>query len=585
MQLSLFDAPNINILWGTLIVEELIRNSIDYFVLSPGSRSTPLTVAIARHPKAKRRVCVDERGAAFHAIGYARATGNPAVLISTSGSAPANYFPAAIEASADRLPLIIISADRPPELRQTGANQTIDQVNLYGNYTRWTFDIPCPDENISPTVVLTTVDQLVYRSRRSPWGPVHLNCMFREPLAPTNSAISDGYKIPLKQWLNGDRPRTTYELPKATPTPPTLRQIADILNETNRGILAIGALSSPREIVAVSELAKRLQFPIFADIRSGLRLGNCLPEQIRYFDFLLSGETWNSCEPVETVVQIGDRILSKRFLQQLEQHPPANYIVILDEPSRHDPAHAVTHRIESDIEIFCQNLSPFLKTKISDAWKNNLSQTSRKIGDAIANHLTPDLGLNEIAIAREVSRHIPPDSGLFLSNSMPVRDMDNYGLYGGNCVRIGANRGASGIDGIIASASGFCQGLNAPTTLIIGDLAFLHDLNSLSLVRSLPKPLWIIAINNNGGGIFSFLPISQFEDVFEPYFGTPQNLNFSHAAKLFEIEYFSPQSLEEFAKDYRSAIASQRSAILEVKTDRKNNQELHQKITQNVRQF
>ncbi|MEB3884727.1 2-succinyl-5-enolpyruvyl-6-hydroxy-3-cyclohexene-1-carboxylic-acid synthase [Lyngbya sp. CCY1209] len=578
--MSFFNAPNLNILWGTLLVEELIRNGIDYFVLSPGSRSTPLTVAIARHSKAKRRVCVDERGAAFHAIGYARATGNPAVLISTSGSAPANYFPAVIEASADRLPLIIISADRPPELRQTGANQTIDQVNLYGNYTRWTFDLPCPDESISPAVVLTTVDQLIYRSRRSPCGPVHLNCMFREPLAPTDSAISDGYTIPLKRWLNGDRPRTIYELPKATPTPQTLQQIAAILNETKRGILAIGALSSPREVAAISELAKRLQFPIFADIRSGLRLGNSLPEQIRYFDFLLSAEIWNNSEPIETVLQIGDRILSKRFLQQLEQHPPANYIVILDEPSRHDPTHAVTHRIESDIEIFCRNLSPFLISKISETWKNNLSKTAQKIADAIADSLTPESDLNEIAIAREVSRHIPPDSGLFLSNSMPVRDMDNYGLYGGNYVRIGANRGASGIDGIIASATGLCQGLNAPTTLIIGDLAFLHDLNSLSLVRSLPHPLWIIAINNNGGGIFSFLPISQFEDVFEPYFGTPQNLNFSHAAKLFDIEYFSPQTLEDFVRDYKRAIASQQSAILEVKTDRQNNRELHQKITQ-----
>ncbi|MGC9526702.1 MAG: 2-succinyl-5-enolpyruvyl-6-hydroxy-3-cyclohexene-1-carboxylic-acid synthase [Limnospira sp.] len=583
--MSFFNAPNINVLWGMLIVEELIRNGIDYFVLSPGSRSTPLTVAIARHSKAKRRVCVDERGAAFHAIGYARATGNPAVLISTSGSAPANYFPAAIEASTDRLPLIIISADRPPELRQTGANQTIDQVNLYGNYTRWTFDLPCPDESISPAVVLTTVDQLVYRSRRSPRGPVHLNCMFREPLAPTDSAISDGYTIPLKHWLNGDRPRTIYELPKATPTPQTLQQIATILNETKRGILAIGALSSPGEILAVSELAKRLQFPIFADIRSGLRFGNFIPEQIQYFDLLLSTETWKNSEPIETVLQIGDRILSKRFLQQLEQHPPANYIVILDEPGRHDPAHALTHRIDSDIEMFCQNISPFLKTKISETWKNNLFKTSRKIGDAIADSLISNLDFNEIAIAREVSRHIPPDSGLFLSNSMPVRDMDNYGLYGGNYVRIGANRGASGIDGIIASATGFCQGLNAPTTLTIGDLAFLHDLNSLSLVRSLPHPLWIIAINNNGGGIFSFLPISQFEDVFEPYFGTPQNLNFSHAAKLFDIEYFAPQSLEDFVRDYQRAIASQKSAILEIKTDRQNNRELHQKITQNVRQL
>ena len=187
-----------NQLWGYLIIEELVRNGVDYFVISPGSRSTPLTVAVAQNSQAKKIICLDERAAGFHAIGYARATGNPAVLICTSGTAAANYLPAVIEAALDNIPLIILSSDRPPELRQTGANQTINQVDLYGNYPRWQFDLPCPTAEINPNVVLTTIDLTVSKSRQAPGGVVHLNCMFREPFGSTDAPI----EIPasLSKW-------------------------------------------------------------------------------------------------------------------------------------------------------------------------------------------------------------------------------------------------------------------------------------------------------------------------------------------------------------------------------------------------
>ncbi|EKD06414.1 MAG: 2-succinyl-5-enolpyruvyl-6-hydroxy-3-cyclohexene-1-carboxylic-acid synthase [Limnospira sp. PMC 1291.21] len=576
--MNLFDAPNINILWGNLIVEELIRNGASYFIVSPGSRSTPLTVAIARYSQAQRRVFLDERGAAFHAIGYARATGKPAVLVSTSGSAAANYFPAVIEAATDNLPMIIISADRPPELRKTGANQTIDQVNLYGDYVRWKFDIPCPDEKISPTFVLTTIDQAVYRAKRS-HGPVHLNCMFREPLAPTNSAITLGYTLPLKPWLNSGRAWTDYPIPMVMQTDDNIHEISAILNNTKRGILALGRLNTMAQIRGVEKFAHKLQFPIFADIRSGLRLGNTIDNQLFVTDIGLSDD------PLETVIQIGDRILSKRFLEYLPTHPPRYYIMITDSPSRHDPAHIVSHRIESNIEKLCESLLPLLAPNLSEDWQDKLWLKSLKIRETIDSYLTKDSTLNEMAIAHLVSQHIPADSGLFLANSMPIRDMDEYGIYGGNSVRIAANRGTSGIDGIIASAAGFCQGLNTPTTLLIGDLAFLHDLNSLSMVNSLNHPLWIIVINNNGGGIFSFLPIAKFNDVFENYFATPHNLQFDQAAKLFNLNYFSPPTPEEFVKDYQQAIASQTSAIIEVQTNRKQNQELHQELADKIREI
>ncbi|NIR47646.1 2-succinyl-5-enolpyruvyl-6-hydroxy-3-cyclohexene-1-carboxylic-acid synthase, partial [candidate division KSB1 bacterium] len=198
------NTANINALWGDLIVEELLRNDIDFFCISPGSRSTPLTVAVARKPRAKKQIMYDERSAAFFALGYVRATEKPAVLICTSGTAAANYYPAIIEAAMDYLPMIILSADRPPELRDTAANQTIRQPNLYSDYVKWKFDMPCPDLNIPPAMVLTTVDQLVYQSMRAPGGPVHLNCMFREPLAPIKAEVNPAYFNGLKKWQAGN---------------------------------------------------------------------------------------------------------------------------------------------------------------------------------------------------------------------------------------------------------------------------------------------------------------------------------------------------------------------------------------------
>ncbi|MDF5732085.1 MAG: 2-succinyl-5-enolpyruvyl-6-hydroxy-3-cyclohexene-1-carboxylic-acid synthase, partial [Rhizonema sp. PD38] len=278
------DVSNINSLWGSLIVEELIRNGVDYFVISPGSRSTPLTAAVARNSQARKVVCFDERGAAFHAIGYARATRNPVVLISTSGTAAANYYPAVIEAFTDGVPMMVLSGDRPPELRQTGANQTIQQFNLYGHYVKWQFELPCPDEKISPQMVLTTIDQAVYQTRKLPSGPVHLNCTFREPLAPTNAYIPEIYLASLTRWQEKQKPYTQYTPSQVLPNEVSINQLAEIISQTKWGVLAVGQLKSHADIQAVSELAKKLQWPVFTDIQSGMRWESSLTNIIHYFD-------------------------------------------------------------------------------------------------------------------------------------------------------------------------------------------------------------------------------------------------------------------------------------------------------------
>jgi 2-succinyl-5-enolpyruvyl-6-hydroxy-3-cyclohexene-1-carboxylate synthase len=576
------------------MIEELVRNGVDYFVISPGSRSTPLTVAVAQHAQAQKIVCLDERGAAFHALGYARATGNPAVLICTSGSAAANYLPAVIEAAISHLPLIILSADRPPELRQTGANQTIHQVNLYGDYPVWQFDLPCPTIEIKPQVVLTTIDLAVSKSRQAPGGVVHLNCMFREPFGDHDVPI----KIPesLSKWHDDRSLYTRYANKITIPSPDEIQLLIETIDSTSKGILVVGQLTSPAEIQSVIELAARLNWAVFADIQSGLRLRTDFPNLIHYFDRLLLTDVSKELEQVDTMLQIGTRIVSSRWLKWVEQYPPQHYIVVVNDGDRHDPSHLVSLRIEADLTCFCQQLCLRLSNFSESAWVQKLRSTSDRIGDIVSKFLNTAI-LTEPLIARTISTLIPDRQGLWVANSMPIRDLDMYGIgaWGDgetgrlgdgetDNIRIGANRGTSGIEGGIAAATGFAVGLQAPVTVMIGDLSSLHDLNSFALLAHNAQPVIVVIINNDGGGIFSFLPIAQSTDIFDSYFGTPHGVKFSHAAAMFGIDYYQPQTPDQLIHDYRQAIANHRSAVIEVTTDRAENLQLHQDLDRAIQQ-
>jgi 2-succinyl-5-enolpyruvyl-6-hydroxy-3-cyclohexene-1-carboxylate synthase len=574
-------------LWEYLIIEELVRNGVNYFVISPGSRSTPLTATVAQHPQAQKIVCLDERGAAFHALGYARATGNPAVLICTSGSAAANYFPAVIEASIDNIPLIILSADRPPELRQTGANQTIDQVNLYGSYPKWEFDLPCPTGEISPTVVLTTIDLAVSKSRQAPGGVVQLNCMFREPFGEIDVPV----KIPgsLESWKGSRSPYTRYARKLTIPTAGEIESLTGIIQSTDKGVLTIGQLRSTADIEAVVKLAARLNWAVFADIQSGLRLRRDFPNLIHYFDRLLLTDASVELKRLDTIVQIGTKIVSSRWLKWIAQYPPQNYIVIVNDAERHDPSHLVSLRIESDIAYLCQQLCQQLPQLPPSIWLRKIIHASDTISLTAAKFLKTTK-LTEPLIARTISELIPNKHGLWVGNSMPIRDLDMYAVANHHPPStihhppIGANRGTSGIEGAIAAATGFAVGLQAPVTAIVGDLSSLHDLNSFALLQRNAQPVIVVIINNDGGGIFSFLPIAKSTEIFDPYFGTPHGVNFSHAAAMFGLDYYHPQTSDEVIRDYQQALAKNCSAIIEVTTDRSDNLQLHQALDAEIQQ-
>ena len=578
-------APNVNRLWADLIVEELVRSGVDFFCLSPGSRSAPLTTAVAAHPKARHVMHFDERGTAFFALGYARATRRPAVWITTSGTALANGFPAIVEASTDGVPMLLLTADRPPELRHTGANQTIDQVKLFGDYVRWFFDLPNPTTAIDPAMVLTTVDQALYRATRAPQGPVHLNCMFREPLAPTPDGQDyRDYTAGLASWMGDEQPYTRYAEAQRAADPAAIDRLWEMLRGVERGLLVAGKVDTPAQGEAVLRLADRLGWPLLPDVGSQIRLGKgaVSGQLIGYFDQILGSEAFQKAHAPEAVLHVGGRPTSKRLLQYLARCRPQPYVVVNDKPFRIDPNHQATHRLESDAAAFCNALADAIDSHPGNpsSWLTAWRAASSKAEEVLDAFFDEADALNEPLVARLISTAIPDGHGLVLASSMPVRDVDLFAALDGPTARVAANRGASGIDGTVATAAGFSEGLNAPATLLIGDLALLHDLNSLALLHD--RPVVVVVLNNDGGGIFHFLPIAEHEEVFEPYFGTPHGLTFEAAAALFGLDYHHPTTPQDFLNAYRAACSRKTGTVIEVTTERRANHALHQQILARV---
>ncbi len=576
---------SLNRVWGGIIVEELVRCGAGVFCLSPGSRCTPLTLGVAANPRARSVVHFDERGAAYHALGWAKASGRPAVLICTSGTAAANYFPAVVEASQSEVPLIVLTADRPPELLDAGANQAIDQMKMFGDYVRWHCTLPCPDESVPPSFVLTTVDQAVHRSTCSPAGPVHLNCMFREPFVPAEAPWNpQKYLQPIRRWRKAGSAYTRYAKAEQRPDAMTLALIVEMVRAARRGLLVVGELRSSAECRAVKTLARALKWPAFPDVASGLRLGNDRAPFVSYYDQMLLSPSLDSGGGPDVVLQIGTPFTSKRLMQYLAAASPDAYVLVAGHPLRHDPLHRVTLRVQADIESFCREASERLVTpRPKSAWMECQCKTSKVVHDEVEAFLARDDRLSEPQAARLISKHAPESSVVFLGNSMPMRDMDMYGSPLGASVRVAVNRGASGIDGNIAAAAGYAASLGVTVTALLGDLAALHDLNSLALLsQGITEPVVLVVINNNGGGIFSFLPIAGVKEHFERYFAAPHNLSFEHVAAQFGLEYACPTTGRAFIKAYQKALRGPRHSIIEIRTDRDENLRLHLALQETI---
>lgn len=535
-------------LWCNLAVNQCIENGVDHFFLAPGSRCTPLTIAVANHDNATITKHFDERGLAFAALGYARATGKPGVFICTSGTAVANALPAVVEAAMEGIPMLLFTADRPPELRGTGANQTIDQQHIFGSYVKWFFDMPCATEEIGLPFVQSQVARAITESTS---GPVHLNWMFREPF---------GINVPNKAITIARQVFRAEEFTPSAQLPIPVATIGDTL--------VICGGSSREEASAAVTLANELNAPLLTDVTAGVRA--LAPENVV-----------NPKLPrPQTVIHVGGRIVSKAWLKYTKtlEHQ-ARFLHLTSQDVTINPNHLqqleqiVAPLAHADFQVTAhQRTTDSFRT----AWED--SDASRRQAIERALNGIEDL-LSEPAIAYTLGQQLRDGDGLFVGNSTPIRDLDWFSFWEpGTNVVVSANRGASGIDGLIGSAVGFAKGLKRPTTLLLGDLSALHDLNSLAMIASSSLPLTILVANNHGGGIFDMLPISERSDHFEEFFATPHGFGFEHAAKMFHLEYCSLSSTTEFCKRYLEARDSDRSSVIELITDREYNEQIRKRI-------
>ncbi len=593
------EAPNLNALWSRLAVEEWSRLGVSLAVVCPGSRSAPLANAIAENPAIRSTIAHDERAAGFVALGAARATGRAAVVVTTSGTAAANLLPAVVEASATGTPLIVVTADRPPELRDCGANQSISQCRIFGEFARWAIDVPCADAGIAPSWILSTVDEAWTRAHAPSWtaGPVHFNWMFREPLTPREVTWDRALVGDLRQW-GSSRNRWRAEAPRALPIR-TWDVVVDELvaaidaarGSASKVVLCVGALYSPQTRSIARGLAHALGCPTIADIGSGLRHGDVAGLVIGHADLVaLSPELQTRLCP-EFIVRFGGGISSRRVSEFLTRarEQGARELVVRDGPERMDPQHGASFELAVDVSTRAAEPS---QTRMSTSAIREFIDESYSVAwlraDACAaNVLAAQLDegssrVDEPSTARIVAANCPSGTTLLVGNSMPIRDADMHAARGVNAPMITVNRGASGIDGLIATAVGHARATGEPTIALVGDLSLLHDLNSLALVAASPVGTVIVVVNNDGGGIFHFLPLCDHPKLLEPWTTAPHGFDFSSAAKMFGLHYEAPAVRGELQANIRAAIGraseSGKSTVIEVQTNRVENVQFHRTI-------
>lgn len=494
------------------IIDQLVQQGVRHFCIAPGSRSTPLVLAAADHERVQLHVHYDERGLGFYALGIAKPSGEPAAVIVTSGTAVGNLLPSVMEAHHSATPMILLTADRPADLRDCGANQATDQVKIFQPFVRWQVDLPC---SLNEAYFRSIAAQGYFYTRQNPPGPVHLNCPFRDPLYRPGNTFSEGKPFPIQFPFHTIPAQTTPH---------------------SKGLILIGKLPHRDDVIPILELAKRLKWPVCADILSNAR---CHPtsEQIRYCD-------WIEKPRPDLVLHFGERMTSKRMLDWLKEIQ-TELIHISPYPFLQDPARILTSRVQADISAFCQAFDAPINDDWLSSWKDNFFPETAPLTEAHA--------------IRSLSTLIPDDFAVFLGNGMPIRDADHF-LFPKKCRGFFANRGLSGIDGNIATIAGLAQTM--PILGIIGDQATLYDLNSLPLLKKTRYPAHLLISNNFGGGIFHHLPVTA-SPHFEQLFAAAHTMDFVMAAKQYDLPYFSFSSIEEALHGP--------SAIIELFTDRKAN--------------
>ena len=542
---------SLNAMWSALLIEELARLGIRDICIAPGSRSTPLTLAAAANPAIRTHLHFDERGLGFLALGLVQGSQRPVAVIVTSGSAVANLLPAVVEARQSGIPLWLLTADRPAELLGCGANQAITQANIFANYPVYQQLFPAPDHDITPSWLLASVDQAAFQQQQTP-GPVHLNCPFREPLYPVAGQQIPGNALRgLTHWLRSAQPWTQYHaVQPICQTHPLWAEVRQ-----SKGIIIAGRLSRQQDADAILKLAQQTGWPLLADIQSQLHFH---PQAITYADLALHNpEFREELAQAETLLLFGGRLTSKRLQQFADGHNWQHCWQIDAGSERLDSSLAVQQRFVTSPELWCQahQCEP---QRI--AW-HQLPRWDGKLAGLITQQL-PEWG--EITLCHQLNRQLRGQ--LFIGNSMPIRLLDMLGTSGAQPSHIYTNRGASGIDGLIATAAGIARAnTSQPTTLLLGDSSALYDLNSLALLRELTTPFVLIIINNDGGNIFHMLPVPEQNQIRERFYQLPHGLDFRASAEQFRLAYAAPADANDFRQAYQQALSHPGASLLECK--------------------
>lgn len=542
------------------MTDTLLRAGVKAAVISPGSRSTPLAYAFAASDELQTYMQVDERSAGYFALGLAKATGKPVALLCTSGTAASNYHPAITEAFYARVPLIVLTADRPHELRGVGAPQAIDQLDMYGKHVKFSVDLPLAEENEELDWFLERhVNRAVSVAMTKPMGPIHLNIPLREPLL-----IDFEMKVRQSTFIE----RVHGEIELSTEQKATFQSLFE---NTKSGLIIAGELPVGFNKERFWEFANKMQWPVLCDPLSNLR--SEVPEEysdlcIAHYDAILKSEKFAEGAVPDTVIRFGPQPVSKPLSLFLKKFRPTVFIAVDEAPEFRDSLGVVTHHLQASPESVFDIPNQSEPGEYTAMWSaaNNLAET--------ATHQYEGQQGDEGIIAKTLFQMIPDGSDLFCGSSMPIRDVDTFFGKTNKDIAIFSNRGTNGIDGVVSTALGLETARKRPTYLLIGDLSFLHDVNGLIVSRFHETSLTIIIVNNDGGGIFSYLPQSTVQNHFEELFGTPTGLTFEHIGAMYDAQYAAVNSAEEFKEEIQKD-KTKPIRIIEVFTSRPINVKAH----------
>jgi 2-succinyl-5-enolpyruvyl-6-hydroxy-3-cyclohexene-1-carboxylate synthase len=580
-------------------VDELQRAGLRNVVICPGARSTPLALTFAAQSELRVWMHIDERSAGFFALGMAKRLREPVALVCTSGTAAANFLPAIVEARLTHVPLLVLTADRPPELRDTGAPQAIDQNRLYGTHVKWFVEVALPEaSNEGLRSIRTLANRSVALTMAVPAGPVHLNMPFREPLTPESLPGQRLLAPELREraaW-SGRADGAPYVAVKDAPlgiiSDEDVRQLARRLGTISDGLIVVGPGVRPELAGPLLALAERLDYPILADPLSSLRSqsGHRHAEHViaSYDAFLRLDRVVARLKP-QIVLRFGAMPTAKPFLLYLKHYADCPQIVIDGQSDWQEPTQYASELIHADPLNLCLAFEKILAEYVDfkrSSWLTTWQSIEQATRETLHAAIQTFESLFEGRIFTELATLLPEQATLYVGNSMPVRDLDTFFWQSEQAIHIMGNRGANGIDGVVSSALGASAagGQKKATVLVIGDLSFLHDLNGLLAAHLHKLNLTVILVNNDGGGIFSFLPQAAHPEYFEQLFGTPTGLDFRPAIQMYGGSYTRINTWEEYREAVRKSIGQGGLHVVEVCTERESNVRMHRQLWQNVDQ-